>query len=167
MAHAAAKSAAVHLGRQSNRPGTRPDAQSSQSPLGLRSLRPIDGRHVARVQRLELREYLFFTQYRRRGDGFMQHRRSQGAARVFGDGCKAEMPGFGLDARDYAAKRAEKSEPGGIGLQPYGQRSVGPAGCEFLRREPGPIVRRGGARVDEIEIRTPVMPARTGKSGPQ
>src|ERR1700679_809058 len=119
------------------------------------------------MQRLELRENLFFTQYRRCGDGFMQQGRSQRAARVFGDRCKAEMPGFGLDARDYAAKRAEKSEPGRIGLQPLGQRSVWLAGREFLRREPGPIVRRGGAGVDEIEIRTPVMPARARKSGPQ
>ena len=35
LAHAAAKSAAVHLGRQSIGPGARPDAESPQGALGL------------------------------------------------------------------------------------------------------------------------------------
>src|ERR1700686_2292359 len=77
------------------------------------------------------------------------------------------MPGFGPDARQYAAKRAEKSEPRRIGLQPLGKRRVGPARREFLRRELYPVTEGGGATINEIDIRAQVMSARPGESGPQ
>src|SRR5260370_39943788 len=97
----------------------------------------------------------------------MQNGRSQRAARVFGDRRKAEMPGLGRDRRQYAAERAEKSEPGRVRLQPLGERCEGPGRCELLLRELYPVARRGGIAIDEIDIRTPVMSARPGESGPQ
>src|SRR5712671_3688632 len=97
----------------------------------------------------------------------MQNGRGQAAARVFGNRRKTEMPGFGPDARQYTAKRAEKSEPGRVRLQPLGERCEGPGRCEFLLRELYPVAWRRGAAIDEIDIRTPVVSARPGESGPQ
>src|SRR5260370_35695969 len=96
----------------------------------------------------------------------MQNGRSQRAARVFGDRRKAEMPGFGPDARQYAAERAEKSEPGRVRLQPLGERREGPGRCELLLRELYPVARRRGAAIDEIDIRTPGIPAPPAETGP-
>src|SRR5258707_10691113 len=97
----------------------------------------------------------------------MQNGRGQAAARVFGNRGKTEMPGFGPDARQYAAERAEKSEPGRVRLHPLGERCEGPGRCELLLRELDPVARRGGVAIDEIDIRAPVMPARPGEGGPQ
>src|SRR5258708_22562651 len=97
----------------------------------------------------------------------MQHGGGQAAASVFGNRRKAEMPGFGPDARQYAAERAEKSEPCRIDLQPFGKRRVWPARRELLRRELYPVIEGSGATIDEINIRAPVMSARPGESGPQ
>src|SRR3979490_3069977 len=97
----------------------------------------------------------------------MQHGRAQIVARVLGNRRKAEMPGFGLNARQYSAKRTEKSEPCRIGLQPFGKRRVRAARRELLRRELYPVIGRRGMTIDEINIRTPVMATRSGESGPR
>src|SRR5260370_42427802 len=97
----------------------------------------------------------------------MQNGRSQRAARVFGNRGKTERPGLGPAARQSAAERAEKSEPGRVRLQPLGERCEGPGRRELLLRELYPVARRGGAAIDEIDIRTPVMSARPGETGPQ
>src|ERR1700676_3723556 len=91
----------------------------------------------------------------------MQHGRGQIAAGVFRNGCKAEMPGFGLYARQYAAKRTEKSESGRIGFPPLGARR------ELPRRKLYPVPRREGVTIDEIDVRPPVVTARSGERGPQ
>jgi len=97
----------------------------------------------------------------------MQHGRGQTAAGVFRNGCKAEMPGFGLYARQYAAKRTEKSESGRIGFQPLGKRREGTARRELPRRKLYPVPRREGVTIDEIDVRPPVVTARSGERGPQ
>src|SRR5882724_95053 len=97
----------------------------------------------------------------------MQNGGGQTAASNFGNRRKAEMPGFGPDPRQYTAKRAEKSEPGRVRLQPLGERCEGPGRCELLLREPYPVARRGGLAIDEIDVRAPVMSARSGQSGPE
>src|SRR5260370_8271834 len=95
----------------------------------------------------------------------MQHGRTQTAAGTFGDRRKAEMPGFGLDARQFTAKRAEESEPCRIGLQPFGKRRKRPARRELLRRELYLVSRCRRMTVAEIDIRAPGTPPRP--SGPR
>src|ERR1700722_1166450 len=90
----------------------------------------------------------------------MQHAWGQPAAGVFRDGCEAEMPGFGLYARQYTAKRAEKPESSRIERQPFGQRGERTARLELLRRELHPKPRRDGVPIDEIDVGAPVVPAR-------
>src|ERR1700722_7734494 len=97
----------------------------------------------------------------------MQHARGQPAAGVFRDGCEAEMPRFGLYARQYPAKRAEKPESHRIVRQPFGQCGERTARLELLRRELNPKPSRNGVPIDEIDVGAPVVPARSGKGGPQ
>src|SRR5277367_5271790 len=77
------------------------------------------------------------------------------------------MPGFGPDARQYALIRAEESEPGRMGFQPFGQRRVRSARRELLGVKLRMVSRRGRAPVDQIDIRSPVVAARSGQSRPQ
>src|ERR1700693_1908005 len=77
------------------------------------------------------------------------------------------MPGVGLDARQYPAKRTEKPEPRRIGLQPFGKWRIWAARRELLRRQLYPVARRGGMTIDEINIGAPVVSTRAGESGPR
>ena len=93
-----------------------------------RRLRPIDGRDVARVEFIQTRHYLFLAHQWRTGQRRMQHRHVKGAARALRHRRKTEVPRFGLHAGQNAAVRAEKTEAGGVRVQPIRQRRVWPPG---------------------------------------
>src|ERR1700691_257613 len=128
--------------------------------------RPVDARDITGVYLFDPRENGFLAGQVGRLERVAQDGGSQTAAGGFGEGGKAEVPGFRLYAGEGAAGRAKEAEPGGVRLEPLGKRGEGAGRGVLGRNQLNPVARRQCAAVDEIQVGSPMMAARARQRGP-